>query len=115
MFRSFRSYYPTKLLSPFPVIDAEVRFAVRYEYALSAIDVLARCTRLFFLDAHAVLDALPQVIDIMADELNWSRAECKEKTKDTVQFLQRMSLSPAYMTHVPDRAERLVGEALGGC
>ena len=112
VFPSFWFYYPAKFLSPFPVIDAEVRYAVRHEYALSAIDVLARRTRLSFLNAHAALDALPRVVDVMADELNWSKAERKKQTKDAVQFLKSMGLSPAYMAHVPDLEPRGLWEKL---
>ena len=112
VFHCFWSYYATKLLSPLPVIDAEVRFAVGHEYALSAVDVLVRRTHLSFLNAHAALNALLRVVDIMADELNWSKAECKEQTKDTVQLRQGMSLSPAYMVQVPDLEPRALWEKL---
>jgi glycerol-3-phosphate dehydrogenase len=43
----------------FLVIDAEVRYAVRHEYARTAIDVIARRTRLAFLNAQGAFDALP--------------------------------------------------------
>jgi glycerol-3-phosphate dehydrogenase len=59
-------------ISPlYPFIDGEVRYAVRHEYAQTAVDVLARRTRLAFLNAQAALEALPKVIDIMAVELKW--------------------------------------------
>jgi glycerol-3-phosphate dehydrogenase len=60
-------------ISPlYPFVDGEVRYAVRHEYAQTAVDVLARRTRLAFLNAQAALEATPKVIDIMAEELNWS-------------------------------------------
>jgi glycerol-3-phosphate dehydrogenase len=55
----------------YPFIDGEVRYAVRHEYAQTAVDVIARRTRLAFLNAQAALEALPKVIDIMAAELKW--------------------------------------------
>jgi glycerol-3-phosphate dehydrogenase len=55
----------------YPFIDGEVRYAVRHEYAQTAVDVIARRTRLAFLNAQAALEALPKVIDIMATELKW--------------------------------------------
>ena len=59
-------------ISPlYPFIDGEVRYAVRHEYAQTAVDVLARRTRLAFLNAQAALEALPKVIDIMGAELKW--------------------------------------------
>jgi glycerol-3-phosphate dehydrogenase len=55
----------------YPFVDGEIRYAVRHEYAQTAVDVLARRTRLAFLNAQAALEALPKVIDIMAHELKW--------------------------------------------
>lgn len=75
-------------------IEAEVRYAVRNEYAQTAIDVLARRTRLSFLNAQAALNALPRVADIMAEELGWSRSEKKKQIDDAVVFLGSMGLAP---------------------
>lgn len=57
----------------YPFVDGEIRYAVRHEYAQTAVDVLARRTRLAFLNAQAALEALPKIIDIMAEELQWDR------------------------------------------
>jgi len=43
----------------------QVRFAVRYEYACTVEDVLARRSRLLFLDAAAARDAAPFVASVM--------------------------------------------------
>lgn len=68
----------------YPFVDGEVRYAVRHEYAQTAVDVLARRTRLAFLNAQASLEALPKILDIMAEELKWDRQrqdlEFKEST-----------------------------------
>jgi len=45
------------------------------EYACTAVDVIARRMRLAFLNVQAAEEALPEVIDIMAEELKWSKAE----------------------------------------
>ena len=80
-------------LSPlYPFIDGEVRYAVRSEYAETAVDVLARRTRLSFLNAQAALQALPRVIDIMGDELKWTAARKENEWKETVSFLASMGL-----------------------
>ncbi|TFK31818.1 FAD dependent oxidoreductase-domain-containing protein [Crucibulum laeve] len=81
----------------FSDIEAEVRYAVRHEYALTPIDVLARRTCLSFLNAHAALEALLRVVDIMADEFNWSLKERKKQIKDAVEFLSSMGLAPGYL------------------
>lgn len=87
--------WPTygKRISPnYPYIEAEVRYAVRQEYACTAVDVLARRTRLAFLNAEAALQALPRVIEIMAEELKWDKARQKQEYENTVKFLYTMGL-----------------------
>jgi glycerol-3-phosphate dehydrogenase len=87
----------------YPYIEGEITYAVRYEYGLTAVDVLARRTRyllfyprtyfrLAFLNAQAALEALPRVIDIMATELNWSRSRKKEEWMAAVEYLKTMGL-----------------------
>lgn len=53
----------------FPYTFAEVVWAVREEMARTIEDVLARRTRMLFLDAKAALQCAPSVAKIMADEL----------------------------------------------
>lgn len=81
-------------ISPlYPFIDGEIRYAVRHEYAQTAVDVLARRTRLAFLNAQAALEALPYVIDLMAEELHWDGKRKEVEWKDGVQFLASMGLA----------------------
>lgn len=80
-------------LSPkYPFIDSEVTYAIRNEYAQTAADVLARRTRLSFLDVNAALNALPRVIDIMGQELSWDQTRRDLEWKETVSFLESMGL-----------------------
>ena len=65
---------------------SQVRYAV-YEYARSAVDVLARRTRIAFLNAHAAEEALPRVLEILRDELKWSPERVKEERKAALDFL----------------------------
>lgn len=44
---------------------------------MSAIDMIARRLRLSFLNVQAAQEALPSIIDIMAEELKWSEEEKK--------------------------------------
>ena len=82
-----------KLSQLYPFVDGEVRYAVRHEYAQTAVDVLARRTRLAFLNAQAALEALPMVIDLMAEELKWGKARREREWRDTVAFLASMGLA----------------------
>ncbi|UJR08406.1 hypothetical protein I4U23_012676 [Adineta vaga] len=72
----------------FPYIEAEISFAIN-EYARTAVDVLARRTRLSFLNVIAAEEALPQIIQIMAKELQWSEQKQKEEIDGAKIFLLR--------------------------
>lgn len=82
----------------YPFIDGEVRYAVRHEYAQTAVDVLARRTRLAFLNAQAALEALPMIIDLMAEELKWDGRRKDVEWRDTVQFLASMGLAKSKLS-----------------
>ncbi|OJD16876.1 hypothetical protein AJ78_02973 [Emergomyces pasteurianus Ep9510] len=87
-------------LSPsYPYLKAEIQYAIKNEYAMTAADVLARRTRLAFLDTNAALQALPGVIDRMGDEMKWSRARRESEWTKTIHFLATMGL-PADMMSV---------------
>lgn len=49
----------------------QVLYAIK-EYACTAIDVIARRTRLGFLNVQAADEALPRIVEIMAQHLDWS-------------------------------------------
>ncbi|KAH8425678.1 glycerol-3-phosphate dehydrogenase GUT2 [Aspergillus melleus] len=76
----------------YPFVDGEIRYAVRHEYAQTAVDVIARRTRLAFLNAEAALEALPSVIDLMGEELQWDNNRKDVEWKDSVHFLSSMGL-----------------------
>ncbi|XP_056884395.1 glycerol-3-phosphate dehydrogenase, mitochondrial isoform X1 [Takifugu flavidus] len=61
-----------RLVSEFPYIEAEVLYAIK-EYACTAIDIIARRTRLGFLNVQAADEALPRIVEIMGKELDWSQ------------------------------------------
>ena len=82
-----------KISQLYPFVDGEIRYAVRHEYAQTAVDVLARRTRLAFLNAQAALEALPVVIDLMGEELKWDKRRKEREWKDTVRFLASMGLA----------------------
>ena len=63
------------LLHPrLPYLEAEVRWAARYELARTVEDVLARRTRSLLLDAIASMEAAPRVTAILAEELRLDKA-----------------------------------------
>lgn len=95
----------------YPYVDGEVRYAVRHEYAQSAVDVIARRTRLAFLNAQAALEALPRVIDLMGEELKWTQTRKAAEWKDAVGFLASMGLPKNKLTLSREDVEKgRVGE-----
>ncbi|XP_017296735.1 glycerol-3-phosphate dehydrogenase, mitochondrial isoform X2 [Kryptolebias marmoratus] len=75
-----------RLVSEFPYIEAEVLYAVK-EYACTAIDVIARRTRLGFLNVQAADEALPRIVQIMGKELSWSQEKKTEEMEAARKFL----------------------------
>ncbi|KAK0651385.1 FAD dependent oxidoreductase-domain-containing protein [Cercophora newfieldiana] len=90
----------------YPFVDGEVRYAVRHEYAQTAVDVLARRTRLAFLNAQAALEALPRVIDIMAGELKWDKRRQEVEWRETVSFLESMGLPQPMLSATRKQVEQ---------
>ncbi|KAJ8918450.1 hypothetical protein NQ315_008147 [Exocentrus adspersus] len=88
-----------KIHPEFPYIDAEVRYGVR-EYAMTAIDMISRRVRLAFLNVQAAQEALHDVVEIMAEELQWSDKEKQEQIKKATEFLHNE------MGHNVNRASR---------
>lgn len=75
-----------RLVSEFPYIESEVTYAIK-EYACTVIDVIARRTRLGFLNVQAADEALPRIAQIMAKELNWTEERTKTELEAAKQFL----------------------------
>ncbi|CAF5207839.1 unnamed protein product, partial [Rotaria magnacalcarata] len=65
-----------RLHEEFPYIEAEISYAIK-EYARTAVDILARRTRLSFLNVIAADEALPSIIQIMGQELHWNEQKKK--------------------------------------
>ncbi len=65
----------TRLHPDFPFLPAEIVHAVRAEMACTPRDVLARRLRLEMCDWSATLQAIPQVVALMGEELGWNEME----------------------------------------
>jgi glycerol-3-phosphate dehydrogenase len=89
----------------YPYIEAEVRYACRSEYAATVPDFIARRTRLSFLNAEATVQAMPRIIDLMAEELGWDAKRKEREYKEGIEFLGSMGIQPA-------RLEQLKGVSL---
>jgi len=71
--------YSQKIHVNFNFTVAQIIWAIREEMARSVEDVLARRTRLLFLDAKSAIEASPFVAKIMADELKKDKTWIQEQ------------------------------------
>jgi Glycerol-3-phosphate dehydrogenase len=60
-----------RLAEGHPILEAEVPYAVLHEAACTSTDVLARRTRLAFLDQEAAIQAVARVNELIGDALGW--------------------------------------------
>ena len=67
--------FGSRLAPRHPYVEAEVVYAARHEAACTVDDVLARRTRLAFVDCRAALACVPRVAELLAAELGWSDGE----------------------------------------
>ncbi|XP_059904799.1 glycerol-3-phosphate dehydrogenase, mitochondrial isoform X1 [Gadus macrocephalus] len=75
-----------RLVSEFPYIEGEVLYAIK-EYACTAIDVIARRTRLGFLNVQAADEALPRIVELMGKALNWTSDRKTDELEEARKFL----------------------------
>lgn len=76
-----------------PFISGEVLYAIRQEYALHPIDILARRIRLALINLNFAELATNPIAQIMARELHWSKLRTEIEIKRTKKELQSY-LSP---------------------
>mmetsp|Transcript_20488 Transcript_20488/g.33013 ORF Transcript_20488/g.33013 Transcript_20488/m.33013 type:complete len:617 (-) Transcript_20488:289-2139(-) len=84
---------PKRLVRQYPYVAAEVVVAVEQEYAVRAVDVLARRTRLAFVDTRAAREAAPKVVELMGKMLKWDKKRKQEELNDVHTFLETMEMS----------------------
>lgn len=77
-----------RLAAGHPALEAEVVYAARCEFAVRAIDVLARRTPLALLDRRAAVAAMPRVLELLAAESGWSHQRYAEEQALTRQRLE---------------------------
>ena len=83
-----------RLVADYPYIEAEVKYVIHKEYACTAVDVLARRTRLAFQNVQAAHESLPRIVEIMAKELKWSKAETKVNVSKDSQKTKKKRKTP---------------------
>lgn len=88
--------YGRRLVEGYPVIEAEVIYCVQNEYCETAADFLARRSRLVFLDGKAALAALPHVVDLMGEQLQWNKDRKRKELEDGRRLIWSFSCAIPY-------------------
>lgn len=88
-----------RLAHGYPFLEAEVAYCARHEYCESAVDFIARRSRLAFLDTDAAGRALPRVIEILAAEHKWDNSRKKQELQMAKQFLETFKSSKNAQFH----------------
>lgn len=79
-----------RLVPGHPYLEAEVVYSLQNEYGLTAIDILARRTRLAFLSYDDSIKALPRVVELVGNHHGWSESRKEEERVRTINFLDTM-------------------------
>lgn len=80
----------SRIVPRYPFLAAEVIFACEQEYALTAVDVLARRTRLAFLNAESARESIPTVVDLMGSFYGWGSARKRSEAEAALSYLKGM-------------------------
>ncbi|KAK9849952.1 hypothetical protein WJX84_010898 [Apatococcus fuscideae] len=82
-----------RLARGYPMLEAEVIYAMESEMCETPEDFIARRTRLAFLDTRACEHALPRIVELMAAERGWWWWRRKAELKRAKKFLQSFTPS----------------------
>ncbi|PIA37234.1 hypothetical protein AQUCO_03000074v1 [Aquilegia coerulea] len=82
-----------RLAHGYPFLEAEVAYCARNEYCESAVDFIARRSRLAFLDTDAAGRAVPRIIEILAAEHKWDKSRQEKELQKTKEFLETFKSS----------------------
>lgn len=96
--------YP--LVANYPIIAAEVKWALSEEMAQKPMDILSRRTRLATLDAHAAKAALPQVIEIMQKHFNWTSSHAAGMQLEAVHQINLSDTHEIYHDSIAELREK---------
>ena len=69
------------------------RLAHGYSFLETTVDFIARRSRIAFLDTDAAGRALPRVIEILATEHGWDKAQKKSEMENVKAFLETFKSS----------------------
>jgi glycerol-3-phosphate dehydrogenase len=77
-----------KLAEDHSYLEAEVIYGARHEAARSSTDILARRTRLAFLDQEGARKAVERVSALLAKELGWTNEKAKQDAEEARVYIR---------------------------
>ncbi len=89
---STRDGAPLRLVQNQPFLEAEVVFAVEQEYAVTAVDVMARRLGLAFIDVASARVASPRVVEIMGKHMAWTHSKQMSELSKLYAFIDTCSV-----------------------
>jgi glycerol-3-phosphate dehydrogenase len=78
--------FDRQIHSDLPFVEAQIRYAIKYEMARNLDDIMARRIRILFLDAKAAIESVNFVAEILQQELLISDTEKYKQIKDFVEI-----------------------------
>ncbi|MDY6821519.1 MAG: FAD-dependent oxidoreductase [Deferribacterota bacterium] len=69
------------LYEDYPIFEEEIKYQIREEFAARAEDVIIRRTMLALVDINGAKEIAEKVVEIMSEELNWSKRRKEEEQK----------------------------------
>jgi len=76
------------LVEGYPFLKSEIVYACRQEMAEKPNDILCRRLPLAFLNKEAAKKVLPEVVEIMGKEKNWSSGRKKTELEEALKDLE---------------------------
>jgi len=89
-----RIYEGAAATTGYPYLEAEIIYAIENEFAVTACDIVARRTRLAYLNATAARLALPRVVEIMGGHLGWNEARRRKEIETCEALLAKDFAGP---------------------
>eukprot|EP00891_Asterochloris_glomerata_P000363 jgi/Astpho2/363/Aster-02238 len=83
-----------RLARGYPMLEAEVVYSCRHEYCETPEDFISRRCRLAFLDTQACKEALPRIVELMAEEKGWWRWKAGREQRRAEDFLSTFTSNP---------------------
>ena len=77
----------TRIHADYPFLMSEIAYAATSEMAQKPNDIICRRVPIAFLNKEVAKEILPEVVEILGKQLNWSSTRKTEETKEALEML----------------------------